>query len=1302
MSSIYKLSIQGIRSFGADDRETIEFGKPLTLIVGTNGSGKTTVIECLKYATTGDLPPNSKGGAFVHDPKITHEKDVRAQVRFSFTSVNGLNMIVTRNIQLIVKKTTTTFKTLEGQLVTVNDQNERSTISTRAAELDTKVPLYMGVPKAILEYVIFCHQEESLWPLSEPSNLKKKFDEIFQAMKFTKAIDNLKVIKKDMGIDIKLLKQSVEHLKSDRNKSKVTKLNITTLQEKIKTYELQVQKFRTQLDEITEQSNKLFDSNQDFQNVLSKLESLRNSKISLQEQIETLTNTVDSPLNMGKSDLLKKLSNFTANLEAKKLQIENWKSNELSKRNANLNNLRLKYDELIKRDGELVSWEKNTNLKKEQLVQTIKIFKEEFDLENVSLDSLTTYYNKLNAEVGNLVEANAIELENSNRDISRLQNEQSIELQSIKYAITDKDKLSHEVAELNKKIANINYTESDIESIKENIRNYQEKLHEIEKRNSDNSFDQKINANKKELISLENEIDIVQQKIIDSNRQSDLMAQFSIIKEDFTSTKSKLAQKAADFKNHTELLKHLEFTIPSDDKMLCSTFKKKFITFADKAQTLSLIYREAQDNYNKSEYSYLSIQENLEEYDKQAQKLRSKIKSILPEDCTIDDYDTILQETEESCQTAVENLKMHKTTLEFNLKALQFANVKNCCYLCQRNFEDLHDKLKLVKELEKRTTSKFEETLKKQVNEEKAYLSDLRKAGPSLVSLKDLLSKIEMTKSEKNLIQEETKKLEALLKDKREQHERTQSLVKQITEVLKPLSEEIARLDAELEFISKKKNNIEKEVSIYQKNGPLETIQELQQKQTRINERGKKLRKEIDELQVLKDSNSKEFDKVCSLLRDNTFKQNEAEKSLVDKKNMELESVKKNDAIKSLTLKITEGESFVAKQTKHIQNLEVELSNKKVEFKAIENETRSIFDTFVKNKDLYINLKNDIHKFDTEGSVKLKHVKEQIEGLKKEMSHITDEIAEFNDKINAATRTLQDSINQEKNLKLNIDLLNLKDKLLSIEQEILKLDVQNAEAKKKEYQQESLRLRNMFEKLNAENAGKLGEIRQLENQIKALTDQLKTDYKDIDAKYEHEWVKLQAKTLVTDDIDTYSKALDSAIMKYHSLKMKDINRIIDELWKKTYSGTDVDTIMIKTDEISNTRGKSYNYRVVMYKQDAELDMRGRCSAGQKVLASIIIRLALSETFGINCGVIALDEPTTNLDEDNIASLAKALHNIIQYRRSQRNFQLIVITHDESFLNYMNASEFTDHFFRVKRDDRQKSQIEWVDINRITG
>ena len=41
-----------------------------------------------------------------------------------------------------------------------------------------------------------------------------------------------------------------------------------------------------------------------------------------------------------------------------------------------------------------------------------------------------------------------------------------------------------------------------------------------------------------------------------------------------------------------------------------------------------------------------------------------------------------------------------------------------------------------------------------------------------------------------------------------------------------------------------------------------------------------------------------------------------------------------------------------------------------------------------------------------------------------------------------------------------------------------------------------------------------------------------------------------------------------------------------------------------------------------------------CSSGQKVLASLVIRLALAECFCVSCQLLALDEPTTNLDTYN--------------------------------------------------------------------
>ena len=183
-------------------------------------------------------------------------------------------------------------------------------------------------------------------------------------------------------------------------------------------------------------------------------------------------------------------------------------------------------------------------------------------------------------------------------------------------------------------------------------------------------------------------------------------------------------------------------------------------------------------------------------------------------------------------------------------------------------------------------------------------------------------------------------------------------------------------------------------------------------------------------------------------------------------------------------------------------------------------------------------------------------------------------------------------------------------------------------------------------------------------------------------------------------------------MKFHSIKIADINKIIRELWALTYKGEDIYNIEIVSGEDSASKAaKSYNYRVVMSKGNTQMDMRGRCSAGQRVLASIVIRLALAETFCLNCGVMALDEPTTNLDHRNKQGLAAALAQIIASRASQHNFQLVVITHDEEFVGIVKQElatqtrfDMPERYFEVSReeglDGKFYSRIRAVDWDEI--
>lgn len=299
-------------------------------------------------------------------------------------------------------------------------------------------------------------------------------------------------------------------------------------------------------------------------------------------------------------------------------------------------------------------------------------------------------------------------------------------------------------------------------------------------------------------------------------------------------------------------------------------------------------------------------------------------------------------------------------------------------------------------------------------------------------------------------------------------------------------------------------------------------------------------------------------------------------------------------------------------------------------------------------------------------------------------------------KIAKQVKTFEDDLRNVEETKRQIadnqdyrrDLNSLQDLATEIED----LESHNAEDEKKEYEEEGSRWEMERNRLTADQASLMGQLKSKDDQLQQLLQDWETEYKGAADKYKEAHIKVETTKAAVEDLARYGGALDKAIMKYHSLKMEEINRIIEELWRKTYQGTDVDSVLIRSDNENVKGNKSYNYRVVMVKQDAEMDMRGRCSAGQKVLASIIIRLALAECFGTNCGLIALDEPTTNLDRDNIKALAESLAEIIRVRRQQRNFQLIVITHDEEFLRYMQCADFADHYYRVSRNERQKSII----------
>jgi len=291
-------------------------------------------------------------------------------------------------------------------------------------------------------------------------------------------------------------------------------------------------------------------------------------------------------------------------------------------------------------------------------------------------------------------------------------------------------------------------------------------------------------------------------------------------------------------------------------------------------------------------------------------------------------------------------------------------------------------------------------------------------------------------------------------------------------------------------------------------------------------------------------------------------------------------------------------------------------------------------------------------------------------------------------------------------LQANIRLKSIEEEVERHQQEISSLLKDLGGRDVEALRQQLSNVRNRAMELQKQRSFREGELVQTREAIRSLEVELASPlYAGVEQRHREATIRHESAALAAKDLGRYHSALDKALMKFHSLKMAEINKTIKELWQRVYRGRDIDYVAVRSDSeegdgdgpvdsaASGRAMRSYNYRVVMVCGDAEMDMRGRCSAGQRVLCSLIIRLALADSFCVNCGVLALDEPTTNLDAANIRGLAEALANLIEARRAQSRFQLVLITHDEAFVNRLAQLQVCDWFYRIHKDESGCSKIE---------
>jgi DNA repair protein RAD50 len=110
------------------------------------------------------MPPNTKGVSFLFDPKLLDEVETKGRIKLFFKDTSGLGVQVQKNMCSTQKAKKLEFRTLETIISRYNKNSQlASTVTSKCVNADAEVINALGVSKPVLEYVIFCHQEESNW-----------------------------------------------------------------------------------------------------------------------------------------------------------------------------------------------------------------------------------------------------------------------------------------------------------------------------------------------------------------------------------------------------------------------------------------------------------------------------------------------------------------------------------------------------------------------------------------------------------------------------------------------------------------------------------------------------------------------------------------------------------------------------------------------------------------------------------------------------------------------------------------------------------------------------------------------------------------------------------------------------------------------------------------------------------------------------------------------------------------------------------------------------------------------------------
>ncbi|TTX06314.1 DNA repair protein RAD50 [Bagarius yarrelli] len=1281
MSKIEKMSILGVRSFGVEDKDKqiITFLSPLTVLVGPNGAGKT--------------------------------------IRLQFRDVNGEAVAVQRSMQSTQKgKKAPEFKTLEGVITRIK-HGEKTSLSSKCAEIDREMISALGVSKAVLNHVIFCHQEESNWPLSEGKALKQKFDEIFSATRYIKVLETIRQLRLKQTNIVKSCQMELKYLKQNKEKAQEIKDQLSTKEAQLAASKESVQRIENQIEPMELRLNDIDDNLGNVMKLDNDIKALDSRKKQMEDDNHELEEKMEQVFQGSDEQLQEMYENHQLTVKKKEKRLaECQRDLERAGRECQRMNY-IKSDLLVEQGRLQMEADKQTLHIKNRDVQVKSLASylemEGYDRAPFSERQLQSFHKQV-------TERQDQEAEELNRILIDLQEKETQKQQNIDEMRDKKTGLERTIdlkkdiqAKKQQELKNITSELQRLEGSSSRLQELETELtkaeRDLKKAVQDSSVDQ-LKREVQDLQREKGELDQAQRKLDREmetlNMHTTARTQMDMLKKDKTDKedqvrkiKSRHNEELVSLMGHFPTKRELEDWIYSKAKEVNSIREK-----------LSKLNKElASKEQNKSHCTA-----EIRRKEQQLTSYEEKLFNV----CGSQDFESDLSKLQDELEKCSKQRAMlaGATAVYTQFIGQLTEEGEPCCPVCQRVFpseaelqdviNDMQSKLRLVPDKLKTT----EQDLKRKEHKRDDMIALKPQSGQQTVAELHEKDLPEL----RNKLQSVNRDLEKLKRDIEEQ-ESLLSLLMSEEDTAKACLQDISLMDRYQLDLKDVERKITQHTAKLQGVDLSRTLQHISQEKQEVQHRldtacskmelkRKLIQDQQEQIQMLKSSvNEIRAEKLQ--ISSNMQKQQQLQEQCVDF----------SAEIQDLSRDIRDAREQVSPLAITLEKLQLEKQDLIERRKQKQREWQEKIDAIKERVRSLVTLEKEINKYIEEGKDEYKQQKE------KELQEINAQLTEAEkqrEKINKDIGNIRQDIDtqkvQERWLQDNLTLRKRVEELKEVSRRRQVLLKEMGNMKVMELRNERRELERKLEDLKKNRSLAVGRQKGFEEEILHFRKELREDqYCQAEERFRDKMIVMRTTELANKDLDIYYKALDQWKRSTKSFETCGGAHTVDKVFKITSYElssdgriSNIEYVEIRSDVDENAsagaKRRTYNYRVVMVKGDTALDMRGRCSAGQKVLASLIIRLALAETFCLNCGILALDEPTTNLDRENIESLAHALVEIIKNRSRQRNFQLLIITHDEDFVELLGRSNYMEYFYRIKKNQEQCSEIRKCNITSLNS